>query len=331
MKNVVKISVVLLAILSLVSCASTSGYTVSGKIAGVTSKEAYLVIGEKVDTAVFVEDAFLFEGTVEEPVLGQLIISGQRVYIMVENTAITVEATPEYIQEALVTGGMNQAAYSEFEANAPNPRVNQDDYISFCEEFIAAHSDSYFTPYLISSIAPAFTPQEAMDMIEKLTPEVKTSKVSQDLIKQIKPALAMSPGAQAPEFTMNDVSGKPVKLSDVYGKSKYLLIDFWASWCGPCRKENPNVVANYKKYNAKGFDILGVSLDQKQEAWVEAIEKDELTWLHVSDLKGWKNAAAGLYAVRSIPSNFLIDNTGKIIATNLREEALGQKLSELLD
>ncbi|MRG45226.1 redoxin domain-containing protein [Chitinophaga sp. SYP-B3965] len=137
-------------------------------------------------------------------------------------------------------------------------------------------------------------------------------------------------GATAPEFTQNNTEGKPVKLVDFRGK--YVLIDFWASWCGPCRAENPHVVKAYEKYKDKNFTILGVSLDQPtgKEAWIKAIADDNLTWTQVSDLKYWENEAARLYGIRGIPQNYLLDPKGKIIAKNLRGDALDKKLAEVI-
>ncbi|WP_232516347.1 TlpA disulfide reductase family protein [Chitinophaga caeni] len=128
----------------------------------------------------------------------------------------------------------------------------------------------------------------------------------------------------APDFTQNDTEGKPVKLSQFRGK--YVLVDFWASWCGPCRQENPHVVKAYQKYKSKNFVILGVSLDDNRNNWLKAIRQDQLGWTQVSDLKGWNNAVALQYGVRSIPQNFLVDPNGKIIASNLRGVQLEKTL-----
>jgi thiol-disulfide isomerase/thioredoxin len=131
-----------------------------------------------------------------------------------------------------------------------------------------------------------------------------------------------------PEFSMEDTEGIMVSFEDY--KGKYVLVDFWASWCGPCRKENPNLVSAYKKYKSKGFDIIGVSLDDKRDPWLAAIKKDGLKWTNLSDLKGWKSGAVDSFGIKVVPTSFLLDPDGKIIAKNLRGEALEDKLAELL-
>ncbi|MBC7536648.1 MAG: TlpA family protein disulfide reductase [Ferruginibacter sp.] len=145
-----------------------------------------------------------------------------------------------------------------------------------------------------------------------------------------KPVKSTMPGIGtiAPDFTMNDTQDKPFSLSEL--KGKYVLVDFWASWCGPCRGENPNVVAAYTKYKNKNFTILGVSLDEDKQKWLNAIKNDKLEWKQVSDLKQWSSAAVALYGFEGIPYNVLIDPSGKIIATELRGEALEIKLGEVL-
>lgn len=142
-------------------------------------------------------------------------------------------------------------------------------------------------------------------------------------------ASSFKKGSEAPEINLPDPSGKSIALSSL--KGKVVLIDFWASWCGPCRKEMPNVVAAYKKYKSKGFEIYGVSLDKDMQAWVEAIKKDGSTWVHVSDLKFWDCVAAKAYNVQSIPFTVLLDKEGKVVAKDLRGAALEEKLKELLN
>lgn len=171
---------------------------------------------------------------------------------------------------------------------------------------------------------------EVKPVFDGLSDAVKNSKAGQEYAATLNRIKATSVGELAPDFTQADTLGKAVSLHDF--KGKYVLVDFWASWCGPCRAENPNVVKNYNEYKGKNFTVLGVSLDRPnaKEAWLRAIHKDNLTWAHVSDLKFWDNEVAKQYGIRAIPQNFLIGPDGKIVAKNVRGEELGKKLAEVL-
>jgi len=197
--------------------------------------------------------------------------------------------------------------------------------------FIKEHPDSWLCIDLIRQ-AGGYQPDvnEIEPLFNGLSERVRNTKAGKEFADNLVKLHKTAIGQMAPEFTQNDPDGKPVKLSDFRGK--YLLIDFWASWCGPCRQENPNVVKTYNEFKDKNFTILGVSLDREngRDAWLKAIEKDQLTWHHVSDLKYWNNEVSKLYMVRAIPDNFLIGPDGKIVARGLRGDKLREKLAELI-
>jgi peroxiredoxin len=170
---------------------------------------------------------------------------------------------------------------------------------------------------------------DAEPVFLSLSEKLRTGPAGKEMAEKIEIAKKTGVGRMAMDFTQNDTLGNPVSLSSF--KGKHVLIDFWASWCGPCRQENPNVVKAFNNYNNKGFTVLGVSLDQPnaKEKWMKAIHDDNLTWTHVSDLKYWKNEVAVQYGIQAIPQNYLIDPQGKIIGKNLRGEALNKKLEEI--
>jgi peroxiredoxin len=197
------------------------------------------------------------------------------------------------------------------------------------KNFVINNPKSYVTPSLLGSLSYEMEADEIETMINGLDTAVAAIPQIKNLKERVAVMKTVSVGHKAPDFNMNDVNGNPVALSSKIG-SKLLLVDFWAAWCGPCRQENPNVVEVYNEFHKKGFDVFGVSLDRKKEDWIKAIGDDKLTWTHVSDLQYWNNSAARIYAVNSIPSNFLLDETGTIIGKNLRGESLRNKVNEVL-
>lgn len=197
-------------------------------------------------------------------------------------------------------------------------------------KFVETHFSSYMGLYTynVSILGSKFDPMAVEPMFHKFSLQLQASELGKRVAERIEVAKKGQAGAKVTDFTQNDVNGKPFTLSSLRGK--YVLVDFWASWCGPCRAENPNVRKAYAQLKGKNFEIVSVSLDAGKEQWLEAIKKDGMPWIHVCDMKGWKNEVALMYGVSSVPQNFLIDPKGVIIARDLRGEDLSAKLSALI-
>ena len=330
MKRIVNVLFVgALAVIALSCSEEKKGYTLNGEISDVKDGMVYLKKYQDksfidVDSAVITDGVFKFEGICTEPLAYGLTTfrdSKRPLVFFLDNEEMQLKMN-ESEKVLTVTGSALNDLYTQ---NATLTR--QDGYN--IDSLVATHPASVVTPYFI---VKDFAYKLGLEEMKALRAKLDTSLDGTMYVNQIDDFIKrmenIQVGAVAPDFTLPDVDGNLVTLSALRGK--YVLIDFWASWCPDCRKENPNIVAACNKFKDKNFSILGVSLDRKKESWLAAIEKDQLTWTHVSDLKDWKSDAAMLYAIRWIPMNFLLDPNGVILAIGLEGEALQQKLEEVL-
>jgi len=348
------------------SCNTKKTYELSGKLEGQPEGKIYLNIEQdrklvKIDSADIVNGTFKFEGSVAVPDVCYLQVGDKRgaISVFLENAPISVEANMENLREAKITGSASQDVYSSFEASMAEFKTKQDPIIADYKKAMADKDEvaaekavkeyesidsvkmvsvKTFIKDNSSSVAASviayrslLSQADASEMeaiYNTFSDDVKASRSSIAIKSRLDILKSVAVGQPAPDFTLNTPEGTPMSLSSL--KGKVVVIDFWASWCGPCRRANPHMVEIYNELSSMGVEFLGVSLDNDKAKWLKAIEDDGLIWKHVSDLKGWNSAAAKLYGVNAIPATVLIDQKGVIVAEKVSGDELKAQIEELL-
>jgi peroxiredoxin len=339
------------------------GFRIEGHIQGLSEKSLVTLSDANKPTDTLarttVKNAvFILTGHVNEPNLFVLNFASakKKTSIFIGNETVTVNGNIENLSAMQLKGSPSETDFLAFEeifnpyfaklnqlsqlSNSPDAAAKRDSIgeayqivamtiQSKVDSFIQDRKSSYVSPFLLVVVNQL---SDDIFLLERryqtLSPQVQQSMYGNYLREQIQSGKVGAIGSEAMDFTQADTAGRPISLSSF--KGKYVLVDFWASWCKPCRMENPNVVAAYERFKAKNFTVLGVSLDRSREAWIKAIQDDKLAWTHVSDLKFWNNAVAQQYHIQQIPVNLLIDPNGKIVGKNLRGPDLDSKLCALL-
>ncbi len=355
-----KKNIIAFALLLVAPFLNAQSLSIQGKLANVKDSSSIVLIdgvsNKELSAGKFIAGSFNLKAELPYPNLMVLSIDGvpQKLPIFVGNENVTIEGDVQNMPGIKVTGSVNHDVYNVYMA-ALNPKmmpyvmnmqaISQEKNTTkkdSLNKLAQAQSKEIITSFKTLSKANSSSPVTTLMLLQfsNIFPEVKDNLVTiyeglegpakkgpfaEFIDKTIASSAFGQIGSTLPDFTQNDPNGKPFTLSSLRGK--YVLVDFWASWCGPCRAENPNVVKAYNKYKSKNFTVLGVSLDQDKAKWLEAIKKDGLAWNHVSDLKYWNNAVAAQFGIQSIPASFLIDGNGKIVARDLRGADLDKFLA----
>lgn len=336
-------------------------YRIEGTIEGLSNGIVFLDCDEHKDSTIIEKGKFSFEGSVHEPKLCKLVFEGfgKTLGFYVENSDIEITGHIDSLQLVNVTGSKTEKEwllyqrlesdfsekYAEIEREFETANSERQEQLEFeyeqvelrqveaQKQFVKKYPSSFLCIGILSEIDWSFTSaseyNEYVGLLDSTLLKYESAISLLDLVERMK---KVELGEKAPDFEMDDMNGKSIRLSEWYPQSELLLLDFWASSCGPCRIENANLRMAYEIYSDKGFEILGVSTDIRKEPWVQAIEKDGLIWNNVCSFENWgNNEVVAKYALRQVSQNFLLDKNGIIIAKDLRGEELISKLDELLN
>jgi thiol-disulfide isomerase/thioredoxin len=245
--------------------------------------------------------------------------------LWLENNKMTFDASKNDFKNANISGSKSQDLTTKLYKNSA--KISWEEKNELEKKFVSENPNSIVSAFILSVFSKDWGADFTKENYNKFSEEIKSSEYGKRILNYIDLNKGIKIGSRYADFEITDKNGKNKRLSEFLGE--ITLLEFWASWCGPCRKENPNLVKTYKKYKPKGFEIFAISLDKDKDKWLKAIEKDNLEWPNFCDLQVWENEASLTYGVYAIPENFLIDKNGEIVARNIRGEELNEKLALL--